>query len=82
MNASNIFEFRGAFAAVLAAAIVGTSGLALDRGHTAHGPKAVIEIGELTPIDVLPQDKLAELPEVIVSAPRLAMTDRPIRKRV
>ena len=82
MNASNIFEFRGAFAAVLAAAIVGTSGLALDRGHTVHGPKAVIEIGELTPIDVLPQAKLAELPEVIVSAPRLAMTERPARKRV
>jgi hypothetical protein len=82
MNASNIFEYRGAFAAVLAAAIVGTSGLALDRGHTAHGPKAVIEIGELTPIDVLPQARLAELPEVIVSAPRLAMNDRPARKRV
>ena len=82
MNASNIFEFRGAFAAVLAAAIVGTSGLALDRGHTGHGPKAVIEIGELTPIDVLPQAKLAELPEVIVSAPRLAMTDRTAGKRV
>lgn len=82
MNASNIFEFRGAFAAVLAAAIVGTSGLALDRGHAVHGPKAVIEIGELTPIDVLPQAKLAELPEVIVSAPRLAMTDRTAGKRV
>ena len=82
MNASNNFEYRGAFAAVLAAAIVGTSGLALDRGHTVHGPKAVIEVGELTPIDVLPQDKLAELPEVIVSAPRLAMTDRQARRRV
>jgi hypothetical protein len=82
MNASNIFEYRGAFAAALAAAIVGTSGLALDKGHTAHGPKAVIEVGELTPVDVLPQAKLAELPEVVVSAPRLAMADRPVRKGV
>jgi hypothetical protein len=82
MNASNIFEYRGAFAAVLAAAIVGTSGLALDKGHVAHGPKAVIEVGELTPIDVLPQAELAQLPEVIVSAPRLAMADRPTKERV
>jgi hypothetical protein len=81
MNASNIYDYRGALAAVLAAAIVGTSGLALDRAHTARGPKAVIEVGELTPVDVLPQTKLAELPEVIVSAPRLAMADRPAKER-
>lgn len=73
MNASNIFEYRGAFAAVLAAAIVGTSGLALDKAHTVRGPRAVIEVGELTPVDVLPQTKLAELPAVIVRAPRLAV---------
>jgi len=82
MNASNLYDYRGAFAAVLAAAIVGTSGLALDKGHTARGPKAVIEVGELTPVDVLPQATLAELPEVIVSAPRLAMADRPAKERV
>ena len=82
MNASNIYDYRGAFAAVLAAAIVGTSGLALDKGHAVHGPKAVIEVGELTPVDVLPQAKLAELPEVIVSAPRLAMADRPAKRKV
>jgi len=81
MNASNIFEYRGAFAAVLAAAIVGTSGLALEKGHPGHGPRAVIEIGELTPIDVLPQTQLAELPEVVVSAPRVAMADRPARRK-
>ena len=82
MNASNMYDYRGAFAAVLAAAIVGTSGLALDKAHTGHSPKAVIEVGELTPVDVLPQARLAELPEVIVSAPRLAMADRPASKRV
>jgi hypothetical protein len=74
MNSSNIFEFRGALSAVLAAAIVGTSGLALDKAHYTPLPKGTIEVGELTPIDVLPQ--VAALPAVIVSAPRLAMADR------
>jgi hypothetical protein len=74
MNASNLFDYRGALSAVLAAAIVGTSGLALDKAHYLPLPKGTIEVGELTPIDVLPQ--VAALPAVIVSAPRLAMADR------
>jgi len=77
MNSSNTFNLRGALSAVLAAAIVGTSGLAFDKGHIAAAPAGIIEIGELTALDVLPQ--VAALPEVIVSAPRLAMTDRPER---
>jgi hypothetical protein len=77
MNSSNIFNLRGALSAVLAAAIVGTSGLAFDKAHGTSLPKGTIEIGELTPVDVLPQ--VAVLPAVIVSAPRLAMADRPER---
>ena len=77
MNSSNIFNLRGAFSAVLAAAIVGTSGLAFDKAHGTYLPKGTIEIGQLTPVDVLPQ--VAALPAVIVSAPRLAMADRPER---
>jgi len=77
MNSSNIFRLQGAFSAVLAAAIVGLSGLALDKGHIAAAPTGIVEVGELTPVDVLPQ--VANLPAVIVSAPRLAMTDRPER---
>ena len=73
-SSSNGFNFRAAISAVLAAAIVGTSGLALDKGHQGGLPRASIEIGPLTPVDVLPQ--VAELPAVIVSAPRLAMADR------
>jgi hypothetical protein len=73
-SSSNGYNFRAALSAVLAAAIVGTSGLALDKGHQGGLPRASIEIGPLTPIDVLPQ--VAALPEVIVSAPRLAMADR------
>jgi hypothetical protein len=76
-SSSNGYGFRAAISAVFAAAIVGTSGLALDKAHVASFPKGTIEVGELTPVDVLPQ--VAALPEVIVSAPRLAMTDRPER---
>ena len=71
-SSSNGFGLRAALSAVFAAAIVGTSGLAMDKAHYSSLPKGTIEVGELTPVDVLPQ--VAVLPEVIVSAPRLAMT--------
>jgi hypothetical protein len=71
MNSSNLHSFRAAFSAVLAAAIVGTSGLALDHAHPASTPKGVVEIGELTPVDVLPQ--VAQLPAITVQATRLAL---------
>ena len=74
MNSSNLYNLRGAFSAVLAAAIVGTSGLALDKGHGTYLPKGTIEVGELTPVDVLPQ--VAVLPEITVTATRLAMASR------
>ena len=77
MNSSNTFNLRGTLSAVLAAAIVGTSGLAFDKGHISATPTGIVEIGQLTPVDVLPQ--VANLPAVIVSAPRLAMADRPGR---
>jgi hypothetical protein len=73
-SSSNGFNFRAALSAVFAAAIVGTSGLALDKAHEASLPRGTIEVGELTPVDVLPQ--VAALPAVIVCAPRLAMTGR------
>jgi hypothetical protein len=72
MNSSNPYGYRGALPAVLAALVIGTSGLALDKGHIAAAPAGSIEVGPLTPVDVLPQ--VAALPAVIVSAPRLAMT--------
>lgn len=71
MNSSNPYGYRGALPAVLAALIVATSGLALDKGHIAAAPAGSVEVGSLTPIDVLPE--VAALPAVIVSAPRLAM---------
>ncbi len=77
MNSSNIFNLRGAFSAVLAAAIVGLSGLALDKGHISAVPAGIVEIGQLTPVDILPQ--VASLPAVVVSSPLLATTGRPGR---
>ena len=71
MNSSNLYGYRGTLPAVLAALIVGISGLVLDQGHIAAAPAGPIEIGQLTPFDVFPQ--VAALPAVIVSAPRLAM---------
>jgi hypothetical protein len=76
-SSSNGFGFRAALSAVFAAAIVGINGLALDQAHIAAAPAGTVEVGPLTPVDVLPQ--AAALPAVIVSAPRLAMTDRPGR---
>ncbi len=77
MNSSNIFRLQGAFSAVLAAAIVGLSGLAFDKGHIAAAPAEIVEIGQLTPVDVLPQ--VAVLPAVGVRPPLLTTTDRPER---
>ena len=70
-SSSNGYNFRVALSAVFAAAIVGTSGLALDKGHLAGAPAGRVEVGPLTPVDVLPQ--VAALPAVIVIAPRVAM---------
>lgn len=71
MNSSNLFNLRGTLSAVLAAAIVGTSGLILDKGHAGALPRGIVEVGELTPVDVLPQ--VASLPEITVTATRIAM---------
>jgi hypothetical protein len=70
-SSSNGYNLRAALSAVFAAAIVGTSGLALDKAHIAAAPTGTVEIGQLTPVDVLP--RIAALPEVIVSAPQLVM---------
>jgi hypothetical protein len=65
--------YRG-FSVVTAAAIVALSGLALDRGHIAAAPDGTVEVGQLMPVDALPG--VETLAEVVVSATRLAMTER------
>ncbi|MGH8198394.1 MAG: hypothetical protein ACRETI_09500 [Steroidobacteraceae bacterium] len=59
---------------VVAAAIVGVSGLALDRGHTGAAPGGAEPIAALEAVDVLPGATM--LPEIVVTAPRLAMNSR------
>lgn len=67
-SSSNGFNFQTALSTVFAAAIVGVSGLALDKAHEGALPRASIEVGPLTPVDVLPQ--VVALPAVVVSARR------------
>lgn len=59
---------------VVAAAIVGVSGLALDRGHYSAVRSGTAQLVALEAADVLPGATM--LPEVVVTAPRLAMTSR------
>jgi hypothetical protein len=64
-------NIRKGVSAVIAAAIVGISGLVFDRGHTSAAPRGVVEVGALVAVDFLPW--VAELPEIVVTAPRLAL---------
>ena len=52
--------------AVLAAAIVATSGLIFDRAYLASAPEGMVEIGQLTLVEATTQ--IAALPEIVVSA--------------
>ncbi len=74
MFTSSTWNVRNTLSTVLAAAIVGVSGLALDRGHIAAAPDGTVEVGQLTPVDALPGN--ASLAEVVVTAPRYAMIER------
>jgi hypothetical protein len=71
MVTSSEWNLRGAFSTVVAAAIVGMSGLAMDRGHISAAPAGTIEVGELAAVDALPS--VAALPEVVVSGERVAL---------
>jgi len=73
MVTSSTWNLRSALSTVLAAAIVGISGLALDRGHIAAAPDGTVEVGQLTPVDALPG--VATLAEIVITAPRLAMSE-------
>ena len=62
------FGLQRNLGAVLAAAIVAASGLVFDRAHLASAPEGVVEIGQLSPVEALPQ--VAALPEIVVTAKR------------
>lgn len=73
MVTSNAWNLRSALSTVLAAVIVGISGLALDRAHIAAAPAGTVEVGQLTAVDALPGTAI--LAEIVVTAPRLAMSE-------
>jgi hypothetical protein len=65
---------RGAtrtMSALSAVAILGLSGLVMERGHQGALPVGTVEIGELVPVSV-GGEPVAQLPELVVIAPRLA----------
>jgi hypothetical protein len=74
MYTSSIWSLRGTLSTALAAAIVAVGGLTLDQGHEGALRTGIIEIGELTPVDVLP--RVAQLPEVVVIAKRPQAAER------
>jgi hypothetical protein len=62
---------RQAFSAVAAVAVVAFSGLALEQGHLGSLPQGTVEVGELTPVNLM-QMAAVTLPEIVVTAERVA----------
>jgi len=62
-------NYRPIAAALAAVAIVGLSGLTLDRGHMGNLPRGVIEVGELQTLEVGGM-VVATLPEIQVIGSR------------
>jgi hypothetical protein len=65
---------RGAtrtMSALSAVAILGLSGLVMERGHQGALPAGTVELGELVPVSV-GGEPVALLPELVVTAPRIA----------
>jgi hypothetical protein len=63
---SRAFGIHGTISAVVAVAILGLSGLVLDRAHLFSAPAGIVEIGELTPVKAL------ALEAIVVTAKREA----------
>jgi hypothetical protein len=61
---------RRTFSAVAAVAVVAFTGLTLEQGHLGALPQGTVEVGELTPIDVM-QLASVTLPEIVVTGQRM-----------
>jgi len=61
---------RRSFSAVAAVAVVAFTGLTLDQGHLGALPQGTVEVGELTPVNVM-QMASVTLPEIVVTGERL-----------
>ncbi len=56
--------------AVAAVAVVAFAGLTLDQGHAGALPRGTVEVGELTPVNVMQMAAVA-LPEIVVRGARI-----------
>jgi hypothetical protein len=61
---------RRVTSAVAAVAVVAFAGLTLDQGHVGGMPEGTVEVGELTPVNLM-QLAHVTLPEVVVTGERI-----------
>ena len=71
---------RRSFSAVAAVAVVAFAGLTLDQGHLGALPQGTVEVGELTPVDVM-QMAAVTLPEIVVTGQRIDSGSRQVATR-
>ena len=71
---------RRSFSAVAAVAVVAFAGLTLDQGHLGALPQGTVEVGELTPINVM-QMAAVTLPEIVVTGQRVDSGSRQVATR-
>ena len=60
---------RRVSSAVAAVAVVAFAGLTLDQGHAGALPEGTVEVGELTPVNLM-QLATITLPEIVVTGER------------
>ena len=70
---------RRVTSAVAAVAIVAFAGLTLDQGHAGALPEGTVEVGEMTPVNLM-QLAMVTLPEVVVTGKRVEGGARHARK--
>jgi hypothetical protein len=60
---------RQTISAAAAVAVVAFAGLTLDQGHLSALPQGSVEVGELTPVNLM-QMAAVTLPEIVISGQR------------
>ena len=71
---------RRSFSAVAAVAVVAFAGFTFDQGHLNALPQGTVEVGELTPVNVMQMASVA-LPEIVVTGQRLETAPRQLASR-
>jgi len=66
---------RRTISTVAAVAVVAFTGLTLDQGHLGALPHGTVEVGELTPVNVMQMAQVT-LPEIVVTGQRAQVGGR------